>query len=128
MAKKKLVVDGATLGFKASAPAVTGAVTFVSSPSTKVKAKNSSMKGAYKGNVQFKVAAGCTDGSCTSSADYLDTFSPGSTKGKIEGDPPLREDDEKVCAIPGTTWVGAPCTINATVVVSDPGQTKVSSE
>lgn len=129
MALKLAVVDGGALGFKASAPPVTGVVSFVSAPSTKAGALVSSLfKGIYKGNVQFKVASGCTNGTCTSDADYFNTFSPGSTKNKVEGDFPLREDDEKACSIPGKTGGGSACTISATIIVTNAGQTKVKME
>jgi len=123
MPNKKVVVQGAVLGFKE--PIITGNVTFVSSSSTKVKAEN---KGVYKGSVQFTVnSATNSTTTCTLSAPYSDSFSPLAVKTTVESEKPLREDDEKLVVLTGTDSGGNPCTINATIVIKDSGQTKVTA-
>ena len=121
MPNKKVVVQGATLGFKAP---VTGSVTFVSPPSTKVKAEN---KGVYKGTVQFTVNVGTTNGACTLNAPHPDSFSPQAVKTTVESEKPLREDDEKIVVLNGLDGGGNPCSFSATVIVQDSGQTKVTA-
>jgi len=120
MPNKKVVVQGATLGFKAP---VTGSITFVSPPSTKVKAEN---KGVYKGTVQFTVNT-ATNTVCTLNAPYSDSFSPQAVKTTVESEKPLREDDEKIVVLNGLDGGGNPCSFSATVIVQDSGQTKVTA-
>ena len=120
MPNKKVVVQGATLGFKAP---VTGSITFVSPPSTKVKAEN---KGVYKGTVQFTVNT-ATNKVCTLNAPYSDSFSPQAVKTTVESEKPLREDDEKIVVLNGLDGGGNPCSFSATVIVQDSGQTKVTA-
>ncbi len=121
MANMKPVVQGGTLKFQI--PAHVGNISFITPPSSKVLAES---KGIYKGSVQVQVAAGATDGSCTTTAPFVATFSPLAVKNAVENEKPLREDDTVIVSIPGVLSGGGSCTFIATVVIDDPGQTKVT--
>jgi hypothetical protein len=121
MPNKKVVVQGAILGFQAP---VTGTATFTSAPSLKVKAEN---KGIYKGSVGFVVNPGTTDGTYTTNSPQTGTFSPQAIKTKVENDKPLREDDKKTLVLNGLNGGGVPGTFSATIIIQDAGQTKVTA-
>lgn len=119
MASKNIATNDATLGFETP---VTGNVDFTLPSTKKAKALGQSV---HADGDQFTVQAGATNGTCTTTAPYVDSMPTTASKTKAEGALVLRVDDSKTVNIPGVLSGGGACTLTATVKITDAGQSKV---
>lgn len=130
MALKNIANENMTI--EIVTPGVTGTISLVSTPSTKVKADG---VGVYRGSLQFGVSniqqSPCGTASPGSVASA--SISPTTSKVKADGQLVLREGDK----VTGLSAVGAtqpgtpspiPCTIIFDVEITNAGQSKVKAE
>lgn len=104
---KKLMDAGGSLGLN-----VTGSASITGGQSTKVKAGG---QAAFKGSLSFSVAAGATNGTCTTSAPFVGSINGSAAKVKVEGQVAVLDGDQASVNIPGTLSGGGACTLPVTV-------------
>jgi len=126
MALKEVAVQGMTIGITGAG--ISGSVTVLGTPSTKVKAE---ANGVYKDNLSVTIPTGLRDtpGLCTSVAPFPTNVPASAVKNRVDGVEPLRVDDETgTLNVPGVLDGGGACVISTTVKITDAGQTKVRAE
>jgi len=118
---KEVAVEGCTLSLD-----VAGSASFTETPSTKVKAGGQFI---YKNNTQVTVPIGASDGTCTTTSAGVGYMPATSLKNRVEGNTPLRVDDEvTIPLIPGVLSGGGACSLTVKVTITNAGQTKVLGE
>lgn len=122
---KDVAVVGATLTVQSP---VTGSAVFTGSPSSKLRASGQFV---YLDGVQITLAAGVTNGTCTTTAPAVGNIPATAVKVSdiAVSKAVLRVDDEvTIYNIPGILGGGGACTLTVTIKITDANQNKVRAE